>query len=84
MIFDWEPKNSPTGWANKLAVKLKKYWFNLAWAENNSWSLEQTTIITYWDKYSKTIETLQYFFPINVVNEWQSLSWEEFCVFCLV
>ena len=70
-------KKSPTGWANKLAVKLKKYWFNLAWAENNSWSLEQTTIITYWDKYSKTIETLQYFFPINVVNEWQSLSWEE-------
>ena len=70
-------KKSPTGWANKLAVKLKKYWFNLAWAENNSWSLEQTTIITYWDKYSKTIETLQYFFPINVVNEWQNLSWEE-------
>lgn len=70
-------KKSPTWWANKLAVKLKKYWFNLAWTDNNSWSLDQTTVITYWDDYSKTIETLQYFFPINVVEKGQILSWEE-------
>jgi LCP family protein required for cell wall assembly len=70
-------KKSPTWWANKVAVKLKKYWFNLAWIENNSDSLEQTTVITYWENYTKTIETLQYFFPINVVEKWEIFSWED-------
>ncbi len=73
-------RQSPTWRANKIAVKLKKYWFTIAGTENHSWTLEQTTVITYWDqKYSKTIEALQYFFPVNVVEKWEIFlePWEE-------
>ena len=78
--FASQNRLSPTGRANKIAVKLKKYWFNLAGVENYSWAIEQTKVVTYGDQtYSKTVDTLQYFFPVNVVEKWevQLLSWEE-------
>jgi LCP family protein required for cell wall assembly len=78
--FASQHRLSPTGRANKIAVKLKKYWFNLAWIENHSWTIEQTKVVTYWDQnYSKTIDTFQYFFPVNVVEKWENqfITWEE-------
>jgi LCP family protein required for cell wall assembly len=65
---------SPTWWANKLAVKMKKYWFNIVNTENSDEPLEQTTVIVYWQKYSNTINTLKKFLPINVVLTWQVLT----------
>ncbi len=72
-----QKKQSPTGRASKMAVKLKKYGFNLAWVDNHPENLEQTTVIAYWKTFAKTIEALQFFMPINVVKEWQIWSWEE-------
>jgi hypothetical protein len=32
--------------------------------------MEQTKVVTYGDQtYSKTVDTLQYFFPVNVVEK---------------
>ena len=71
---------SPTWWAMKIAVKMKKYWFNIAGTENSSEPYEQTTVVVYWNDYSGTISTLQKFFPITVVKTWQiltpELTWE--------
>lgn len=78
--FASQNKLSPTWWANKIAVKLQKYWFNIAWVENYSWTVEQTKVISYWDQnYSQTIETLQYFFPVNVLEKWEMFlaTWED-------
>ena len=78
--FASQNRLSPTGWANKIAVKLKKYWFNLVGVENYSWTMEQTKVVTYGDQnYNKTVNALQYFFPVNVVEKWevQLLTWEE-------
>jgi hypothetical protein len=44
---------------------MKKYGFNIKSIENSQEKISQTTIITYGDDYSETIETLQYFLPIN-------------------
>ena len=72
---------SPTWRANKVAVKLKKYWFNIAGTENAVENVEQTTAIVYGDDYDETIKALQKFLPINVVKTWQMLSdtltWDE-------
>jgi polyisoprenyl-teichoic acid--peptidoglycan teichoic acid transferase len=68
---------SSVWWANKLAVKLKKYWFNLVWVDNYEQPITQTTVITYWDDYDKTIESLQFFLPINVVEKWKIMSGQE-------
>lgn len=71
----------PTWWANKIAIKLKKYWFNLAGTENAQENVEQTTVVVYGSWYEQTISTLQKFLPINVVKTWQilsdSLTWDE-------
>ena len=65
---------SPTWWAMKEAVKMKKYWFNIAGTENSSEPYEQTTAVVYWKNYEKTINTLQKFLPITVVTTWQILT----------
>ena len=65
---------SPTWWAMKVAVKMKKYWFNIAGTENSSEPYEYTTAVVYWKDYEKTINTLQNFFPITVVKTWQILT----------
>lgn len=73
-------RKSPTWWANKIAVKLKKYWFILAGTENSDETILQTTAITYGDEYPETIETLKKFIPVNVVKTWQILTewtWED-------
>lgn len=71
---------SPTWRASKIAVKLKKYWFNLAGTENSEEPFGETTVIVYWDTYDSTIETLKKFLPITIVKTWQVLtqlwSWE--------
>jgi len=67
----------PTWWANKIAVKMKKYGFNIKSIENSQEKISQTTIITYGDDYSETIETLQYFLPINNIVRWQIETWQE-------
>lgn len=66
---------TPTWWANKIAVKMKKYWFNLVWAENSDEILDQTTVIVYWNDYPETIKILQKFMPINVIKKWQAVEW---------
>ena len=58
----------------KVAVKMKKYWFNIANTENSSEPYEYTTAVVYGDDYSDTIRTLQKFFPITVVMTWQVLT----------
>ncbi|HRX63543.1 MAG TPA: LCP family protein [Candidatus Absconditabacterales bacterium] len=68
---------SPTGWANKLAVKLKKYGFNIADIDNSDEKFLQTTVITYDKKYNSTIETLQYFLPINQIERSSLMTGEE-------
>ncbi len=68
---------SPTGWANKVAVKMKKYWFNIGWIDNSEEKSTQTKVITYWYKYDETIDTLQYFFPINSIERWQVSTGQE-------
>lgn len=68
---------SPTWRANKVAVKMKKYGFDIEGIDNSEEKFLQTTVVTYWDKYSNTIDTLQYFFPINVVERWQVMTWQE-------
>lgn len=74
--FATQNKLSPTGRANKIAVKLTKYGFTIAWVENYSGTLEQTTVLTHWDnKYSKSIEALQYFLPVSVVEKWNLSLW---------
>ena len=65
---------SPTWWAMKVAVKMKKYWFNIAGTENSSEPYEYTTAVVYWKNYEKTISTLQKFLPITVVTTWQILT----------
>lgn len=65
---------SPTWWAMKEAVKMKKYWFNIAGTENSSEPYEYTTAVVYWKSYEKTINTLQKFLPITVVTTWQILT----------
>lgn len=67
----------PTGWANKIAVKMKKYGFNIASIENSQQKIPQTTVITYGDDYNKTIEALQYFLPIDNIIKWQLKTGEE-------
>jgi hypothetical protein len=71
---------SPTWWAMKVAVKMKKYWFNIAGTENSSEPYEYTTAVVYGDDYQDTIRMLQKFFPITVVMTWQvltpELTWE--------
>lgn len=62
---------SPTGWAMKVAVKMKKYGFNIAGTENSSEAYENTTAVVYGKDYEKTINTLQKFLPITVVTTWQ-------------
>jgi hypothetical protein len=44
---------------------MKKYGFEIESIKNEEDKISQTTIITYGDDYAETIETLQYFFPIN-------------------
>lgn len=75
--YAYNNKKQPTWWANKIAVKMKKYWFNIASIDNWEEKLAQTKVITYGDDYNETIEALQYFFPINNIETWQILSWEE-------
>lgn len=70
-------KKQPTWWANKIAVKMKKYGFNLASIENSEQKIPQTKVIVYWDNYDETIDTLQYFFPINVIEKWVLMTWQE-------
>lgn len=84
LVKNWIDKNyaynnwkSPTWWANKIAVKMKKYGFTIKDIDNSEEKIEQTKVITYWDKYNNTISTLQYFFPINVVERWQTMTWQE-------
>lgn len=71
---------SPTWWAMKVAVKMKKYWFNIAGTENSNEPYEYTTAVVYGDDYQDTIRMLQNFFPITVVMTWQvltpELTWE--------
>ena len=67
---------SPTWRAMKEAVKMKKYWFNIAGTENATEPHEYTTAVVYWDDYSDTIKILQNFFPITVVRTWQILTSE--------
>ena len=76
-------KKSPTWWANKIAVKLKKFWFTIAGTENSDEIIPQTTVVTYWDDYTQTIEMLQKFMPVYIVKTWQILTvwtWEEMAV----
>jgi len=68
---------SPTWWANKIAVKMKKYGFNIKWIDNSEDKFTQTKVITHWENYDETIEVLQYFFPINIVERWQYITWQE-------
>ena len=59
---------SPTWRAMKVAVKMKKYWFNIAGTDNANEPYEYTTAVVYWDDYADTVKTLQKFFPITVVK----------------
>lgn len=68
----------------KLAVKMKKYWFNIQWTENNTWDVEQTTVVVYWQEYPNTIEMLKRFLPINVIQTWEVIindcvEWDVLC-----
>ena len=67
----------PTWWANKIAVKMKKYGFKVEDIENSEEKIKQTTVIVYNDDYSETIETLQYFLPINNIVKGQLMTGEE-------
>lgn len=61
---------NPSGWAGKVAVKLKKYWFNVQEVENADITLNTTTIIlpgTWSVNYSWTVESLRRFIPISDV-----------------
>jgi hypothetical protein len=70
-------KKQPTWWANKVAVKMKKYGFNVASIENSEQKISQTKVIVYWDDYDETIGTLQYFFPINIIEKGILMTWQE-------
>ena len=71
---------SPTWRAMKVAVKMKKYWFNIAGTENSSEPYEYTTAVVYGNSYSGTVNALQNFLPITIVKTWQvltpELTWE--------
>lgn len=70
-------KKQPTWRANKTAVKMKKYGFNIASIENSEQKFPQTKVIVYGDDYSETIDTLQYFFPINIIETWVLMTGQE-------
>lgn len=81
LIKNWINKNyayqnnkTPTWWANKIAVKMKKYWFNIAGIENQEPKNSKTTVIVYNWEYTETIKTLQSFMPISVVTTWEVYS----------
>ncbi len=67
----------PTWWANKIAVKMKKYGFKISSIESSEQKFAQTTIITYGDDYAETIEALQYFLPINNIQTWYLATGQE-------
>ncbi len=67
----------PTWWANKIAVKMKKYGFKIESIESAQEKIPQTTVVVYNDDYRETIETLQYFLPINNIVKGQLMTWEE-------
>lgn len=68
--FAREKKISPSGWANKVAVKLKRFGFDIADIANSDVKLTNTTVVLphQWTgeqkTYSGTIATLKKFIPI--------------------
>ena len=75
--YAYNNKKRPTWRANKMAVKLKKYGFTINNTANAEEKLQQTKVVVYWDDYDKTIETLQYFLPINNIEKGIINTWEE-------
>lgn len=84
VIQNWIDKNyakklqrKPDWYANKIGVKLKKYWFNIINAENTNEAASGTIVyvVGQWE-YQHTIETLKYFIPIDSVVEIQG-TWQQ-------
>lgn len=70
---------STEGWATRVGVKLKKYGFNIVWAENAQAIHQETTVYISWTgSYDWTIKNLQPFIPTvradRIFNS-QILTW---------
>ena len=57
-----------SGWANKIASKLSKFWFNIDWVDNSDEQYSKTAIYINWSWTNNTINTIDIFDRIGIPN----------------
>lgn len=69
------------GHATQIAVKLRRYGFNIIEAWNADSTQTGTTVLITWTwDYSETIAIMERFFPISEVIEWEFQTWTDLIV----